>query len=157
MNKSRRKILGNLAGLSLLYPLAACGKGNLFMKKDVVLDVVLYSHLNRPIHDIYLNKIGLGVANSLGGTGIIVGVTIPFGSQTLKWSLGGPEGMPKNGEVAFSKNPLVINPEQIIPDTHYLGIDIYPDNTVAFTFSEYIPESTPQVHKILERVKKNEG
>lgn len=27
MNKSRRKILGNLAGLSLFYPLTACGKG----------------------------------------------------------------------------------------------------------------------------------
>lgn len=156
MNKSRRKILGNLVSLSLLYPLTACGKGNLFMKKEVVLDIVLYSYLDRPIFDIYLNRIDLGVANSYGGTGIVVGVTIPFGPQTLTWRLGGPRGMALNGETVTVKNSLILNPEQILSNTDSLGIHIYPDNTAEFTFSQYMPERTNRGNKIIEDVEKNE-
>ena len=150
----RRKILKKLIGLSLLHPLVACEKGELFMKKEIVLSVVLYSYLARPIFDIYLNRIDLGVANSYGGTGIVSGVTIPIGPQTLTWRLGGPEGMARNGEIDSIKNSLMLTHEQIQVDTRYLGVHIYPDNTAELSFSEHIPDTTPRGDDILDKVKK---
>jgi hypothetical protein len=152
---TRRKILGSLAGLSLLYPLVACGKGNLFMSKEITLDVVLYSYLNRPIFDVLLNDGDIGVANAYGGGGVMTGVAIPFGHQTLTWRLGGPRGMAHNGETVVVKNSLNLTKDQIPPKAEYLGVHIYPDGTAELTFSQYIPEISPRGQKILDEVRKN--
>lgn len=150
MNKSRRKILSGLAGLSLLYPLTACGKGNLFMKKEAVLDVVLYNYSEIMIYDIYLNGIDLGLASPYGGgTGIVSGVTVPFGPQTLTWRDAG------SGKSFFIKNSLSLTPEQILSNTYSLGVHIYPDNTAEFTFSQYMPDTTSRGDKIIEEARKN--
>lgn len=90
----RRSVIG-LIGFGLMMPLAGCGRGGEKMKKETVLNVVMYSYLDRPIHNIIFNGTGLGLTNSYGGTGTITGVRIPFGVQVLKWTLGGPEGMAK--------------------------------------------------------------
>ena len=119
------------------------------MRKETVLNVVMYSHLDRPIHDIIFNSTGLGVANKYGGTGTITGVRIPFGVQSLTWGLGGPEGMARNGEQVKMKNEIVISPEQIPPGTRYIGLHLYPDDTAEITFAEFIPERTARGKKLL--------
>lgn len=146
---SRRRVAMSLIGIGLMMPLAACGQGERKMQKETVLNVVMYSHLNRPIHDIVFNGTGLGVANKYGGTGTITGVRIPFGRQTLTWGLGGPEGMARNGEQVKMNNEIVISPEQIPPGTRYIGLHLYPDDTAEVTFAEFIPERTPRGKKIL--------
>lgn len=118
------------------------------MQKEIVLNVVMYSNLDRPIHDIIFNGTDLGVANKYGGTGTITGVRIPFGKQTLRWDLGGPEGMARNGERVQVKNTIVITREQIPPGTRYIGLHLYPDDTAEITFAEFIPERTTRGKQI---------
>jgi hypothetical protein len=151
---TRRKILCGLAGLSLLYPLVACGKGNVFMRKEITLNVVLYSYLNRPIFDVLLNDGDIGVANAYGGGGVMTGVTIPFGPQTLSWRLDGPKGTPRNGETVAVKNSLILTKDQTPPQAEYLGVHIYPDSTAELFLSQYIPEISPRGQKILDEVRK---
>jgi hypothetical protein len=145
---SRRRIAIRLIGLGLIMPLAACGQGEKSMQKEAILNVVMYSYLDRPIHDIVFNGTDLGVMNSYGSTGTITGVRIPFGIQTLAWTLGGPEGMEGNGEHMKVKNNVVISPEQIPPGTRYIGLYLYPDDTAEVTFAEFIPEGTSRGKKI---------
>ena len=118
------------------------------MQKEIVLALVMYSYLDRPIYDIIFNGTGLGVADSYGGTGIITAVRIPFGSQKLRWNLDGPEGTARNGELVEVKNKIVVSPEQIPPGTRYIGLHLYPDDTAEVTFSESIPEGTTRGKEI---------
>ena len=145
---SQRRIAMRLIGLSLMMPLAACGQGAKKMQKETVLNVVMYSYVDRVITNIFFNGTDLGVMNRYGTTGTITGVGIPFGIQSLTWTLGGPKGTPRNGEQMRIKNQIVILPEQIPPDTRYIGLHLYPDDTAEVTFSEFIPESTPRGKKI---------
>ncbi|MDQ4629881.1 MULTISPECIES: hypothetical protein [Janthinobacterium] len=149
----RRSVIG-LIGLGLMMPLAACGQGKKKMQKETALHVEVFSYIDRIIIDISFNGTGLGVMNRYGRTGTITDVYIPFGIQTLRWRLDGPEGTPRNGEVVTPKNQLVISPEQISPGTRYLGIHLYPDDTVEFTFADSIPEQTARGQKILANRKK---
>ncbi|WP_394777241.1 hypothetical protein, partial [Undibacterium sp.] len=90
MKNDKRNVFGNnpkssalgrrgvisLIGLGLMMPLTACGQGGKKMQKEIVLDVVMYSNVDRVITDIYFNGTGLGVMNRYGGTGTIIGVRI---------------------------------------------------------------------------------
>ena len=76
----RRDALG-LLGLGLLMPLAACGQGGKKMRDYTVLDVEMFSYVDRVIVDIIFNGTDLGVMNKYGGTGLVTGVRIPFGAQ----------------------------------------------------------------------------
>jgi hypothetical protein len=144
---SCRRIVVRMIGLGLVLPLVACGQSD--AAKGTGLNVVMYSYLDQAIHDIIFNGTDLGVANKYGGTGTVTGVRIPFGIQTLKWTLGGPKGTPRNGEHVAVKNTLVISPEQIPAGTRYLGLHLYPDFTAEIVFSESIPDTTPRGDKIL--------
>ncbi|GAA5014270.1 hypothetical protein GCM10025794_02720 [Massilia kyonggiensis] len=119
------------------------------MQKGIVLNVEMYSYLNRPVHDIIFNGTDLGVMNSFGGTGTITGVRIPFGTQALRLTLGGPKGMPGNGTRVEIKNKLTILPEQIPNGTRYIGLHLYPDYTAEITFSDTIPDRTARGEKII--------
>jgi len=147
---ARRKVLRDMLALGFFVSLSACGEGKqrgaLFTRKEVVLDVVLYSYLNHPIFDIYINGADLGVANSYGGTGVITGVSIPLGAQTLTWRDAG------SGATFAVKNSLDLAPNQIPPRARYLGVYLYPDRTAEFTFSEHMPETTPRGRHILEEI-----
>lgn len=136
-------------GLGMVVSLFACGQGAVEMQKEIVLNVEMYSYLNRPVHDIIFNGTDLGVMNSFGGTGTITGVRIPFGTQALRWTLGGPKGMAGNGTRIEVKNKLIISPEQIPQGTRYIGLHIYPDYTAEVMFSDTIPERTPRGEKII--------
>lgn len=150
---TRRKILGSLASISLLYPLVACGKGNLFMSKEITLDVVLFSYLDRPIFDVYLDggDIGLAGAWPHSGKAVMTGVTIPLGAQTLTWRLDGPKGTPRNGETVAVKNSLILTKDQIPSDAAYLGVHIYSDDTAELIVSQYMPEKSERGEQIAER------
>ncbi|WP_157201731.1 hypothetical protein [Massilia sp. Root335] len=145
----RRRGAFRLLGLGLLIPLAACGQGDKKLQNYTVLDVEMFSYIDRAIGDIVFNGTDLGVMNKYGGTGLITGVRIPFGAQTLTWMLDGPKGTPRNGEIAKSRNTLVILPEQVPLGTQYVGLHLYPDDNVEVTFSESMPERTVRGRKIL--------
>lgn len=148
----RRRAI-QLFGVGLIMPLAACGQGEAKMQKQTVLNVVVYSNLDRPIYDIIFNGADLGVANKYGGTGTITGVSIPFGIQTLRWNLDGPEGTEGNGKLVQMKNKLTISPEQLPEGTRYLGLHIYPGDIAEVTFDEFIPERTARGKEIRARRK----
>ena len=147
---SQRRLALKLAGLSLLQPLAACGKGGIPMKKEIEITVVLYSFLDRSLFNIILNGSDIGVTSAYGTTSMVTGVIVPMGEQSLKWTLDGPKGKARNGEVVSLKNKVVIKPSDIPAKADYMGVYLYPDDTAEFTFTEYIPrrEATARAEKL---------
>jgi hypothetical protein len=145
---TRRSVLG-FFGLVLLMPLVACGQGKRKMKNEIVLNVVMNSYVDQIHTNIIFNNTDLGVTTKFGTTGTIVGVRIPFGTQTLRWELDGPKGTPRIGEVVTVRNQLVILPEKIPPGTRYLGLHLYPDDTAEITFSESIPDISARGKQLL--------
>lgn len=104
------------------------------------LDVSLFNYLDRSIFDVYLNGIDIGVAKAFGGGGLMSGVKVPIGPQSISWRLGGPKGTPGNGDTIHAANTPVLRPP---PSTHhYLGIHIYPDNSVDLIAEQFWPEPT---------------
>ena len=74
----------SLIALGLAMPVVACGPA---VRKYIVLDVVMYSNMDRVITNIMFNDTDLGVVkkmNRYGSAGTIVGVGIHFGAQTLQ-------------------------------------------------------------------------
>ncbi|WP_150119602.1 hypothetical protein [Collimonas pratensis] len=113
------------------------------MKKEVVLDVVLFSYLDIAIFDVYLNKIDIGVANSYGGgRAVMTAVTIPLGPQTLTWRDAG------SGKTFQIKNSLSLTADQISANSQYLGVHIYSDGTAELVSSVNFPEPTSKGEKI---------
>jgi hypothetical protein len=147
---TRRKLTG-LLGLGLLAPLIACGNGRKSMKTEAVLNVVVHSYIDRPILDILFNGNDLGVSGAFGGTGTITGVRVPFGPQKLTWRLDGAKGMPRLGETVTAKNQLVVREQDIGPDTRYIGLHLYQDETAEISFSEYIPELSTRGEEIMRK------
>ena len=148
---ARRRLVFGLVGMGLLAPLVACGKGNKRMEKEITLAVVMYSYLNRPIIDVHFNGNDLGVSGPYGSTGIVTGVRIPFGAQTLTWRLDGPDGTPRNGDTIQVKNALTVSAGQIAPATRYLGLHIYPDFSAEIMFSDDMPDFSPRGEKLLQK------
>lgn len=149
-NRARRLALRWMA-CGVILPLAACGKA---VRKEIWLNVEVISYIDHVITNIIFNGTDLGVMNRYGATGSIINVWIPFGVQTLHWELDGSEGTPRMGEVVTAKGPLVIFPGQITPRTRYLGIHLYPDDTVEFTCSDGPPEVTARGRNIRAARKK---
>ncbi len=114
---------------------------------SVNLDVVLFSYLDRPIFDVYLNRTDIGVAGPwpYSGRGTMSGVSIPLGSQKISWRLGGPEGMARNGETVLARN----TPElQDVPSkVTFLGVHIYADDVVELVLSEHFPDVSTRGHE----------
>ena len=154
-NLARRRVVFNLISLSLLHPLAACGKSGKPMKSKIGIDVVVFSLLDRPILDIYLNDEDLGVAGKYGSTSVVTGVTVPMGEQSLSWRLDGPPGTPHNGDTVKMKNKVILAASAIPGNATYMGIHIYPDNTAEFNFTEYMPRLSARGEAIFEAMEKN--
>ena len=140
----RRKVI-SFAGLAFLQTLAGCGKGGIFATKEIAITVVLYSFLDRSIFKILLNGIDLGTTSAHGTTSMVGGVTVPMGEQKLNWTLDGPKGKARNGEVVSLKNNVVISASDILSNADYMGIYLYPDESAEFIFAEYMPRRTGTV------------
>lgn len=150
----RRRAI-HLIGLSVMLPLAACGESGKPVKSAIGIDVVLYSFIDRPILDIYLNGEHLGVAGKYGSTSVVSGVTVPMGDQALSWRLDGPPGTARNDDTVMMKNKVVLKASDIPGNASYMGVYIYPDNTVEFTFPENMPRNSVRGKAIFEELKKN--
>lgn len=130
---------------------AQTGKNMAESKKDVAyLDVALLSYYERPIFDVYLNGHDIGVAGGPPhggrGGGLMTGIEVTLGPQVITWRLGGPEGMPGNGDTVKAVNvPILTRPDSRF---HYLGVHIYPDNTVEVIPVEHWPEQTERGEEI---------
>lgn len=141
-------------GLGVLF-MAACsqqidnqltqGKTMAASKDDVIyMDVALFSYLDRPIFDVFLNGSDIGVAAGQPhwgeAYGLMTGVPVHLGSQTITWRFA------DTGETVTAKNkPLLTRPD---PKFHYLGVHIYPDNTVELIPEEFWPEKTEKGEEI---------
>ncbi|TDK65214.1 hypothetical protein [Sapientia aquatica] len=150
---TKRKTLQRLAALALGLPLSACGQhnplGGLMQPESVNLNAVLFSYydqigrFNVMIFDVFMNDTWVGGGGS--GTGVIVNAKFTLGPQKLTWRLGGPEGMPRQGETVTAKNNLILKPENIPKGSVYIGIHIYPDETAEFNFAvDGYPQETPR-------------
>lgn len=103
-------------------------------------DVSAISYIERPIFEIKLNGIEVGT----GGGGLMTGVAVKLGPQSVTWRLDGADskGVPykNNGDTVKAKNtPILTN---VDPSFRYLGVHIYPDNTVEIIPERYWPEKT---------------
>lgn len=103
--------------------------------------MVVFSYLDRPIFDIFVNGRGGDSSGPYPQTGgsTISGVKFTVGPQTVSWVLDGPEGTPHNGETVLTKNRPVLEP---MADARYLAVHIYRDNTVELVTSKFYPEES---------------
>ena len=120
-------------------------------KEIAYFSVSAISYIERPIFAVKLNGIEVGA----GGGSVMAGVAVPLGLQSLTWRLGGPEGMPGNGDTVRAIN----QPELMRQDStmRYLGVHIYPDNTVEVIPAPYWPEKTERGEKILREQESKHG
>jgi hypothetical protein len=119
-------------------------------KKEILyFDVNLKSYLDRPIFDVYLNGRDIGVAGGHphgGPGGLMTGVPVPVGPQVVTWRLGGPEGMAGNGDTVRAVNqPVLLRPDAKLG---FLGVHIYPDNTVELIPESFWPEASKRGDEI---------
>lgn len=115
-------------------------------------DVAIFNYLNRPIFDVRLNKKHIGLASTFNsGHGLMTGVKVPLGPQMVSWRLDGPEGTKGNGDTVHAANTLVLVAP---PEEHrYLGVHIYPDNTVEIIAEAFWPEPTERGSEIRRQLK----
>lgn len=147
---NRRNYLGALLAFSV---------SNLCKAKPmkVVLSVVLFNYLDRPIFDVFVDgKMGFGSdAYPATGGGIISGVNFDLGPKKVSWRLDGPPGTPRNGETVSNKNPLRL--DTVVPNARYLGVHIYPDDSVELITSVGLPDMTKRGTDLYEQRKDARG
>jgi len=163
--RQRTRLLFRTHGISLLMAtvasLVACqpststplaGQTMKSEKQQVVyFDVSAMSYYERPIFEIRLNGKEVGA----GGGSLMAGVAVPLGPQKLTWRLGGPEGMPGNGDIVTATNHVVL--ERPDAKLTYLGVHIYPDKTVELVPSPFWPERTEKGEAMLQKQEKQSG
>ena len=106
--------------------------------KSVTMGVSLLSYLDGVIFDVYLNGVDIGVANGQphrsGASGVMSGVKVSLGPQVVTWRDG------ETGKTTKASNqPVFTDPGR---DYSYLGVHIYPDNTVELVPAKFWPDST---------------
>lgn len=133
--------------IAACMPMAACSQPIGNNSKDekkmsnrqgdkAYFDVSAISYIERPIFEIKLNGIEVGT----GGGGLMTGVAVKLGPQSVTWRLDGPKGTPGNGDTVKAKNTPILT--KVDPNFRYLGVHIYPDNTVEIIPERYWPEKT---------------
>lgn len=134
---SRRRFLGAWGCLLILN---ACEEKPM----KVVLDVVLFNYLDRPIFAVMIDGKGEHSSDAYPktGGGTIVGVEFTIGPKTVSWKLDGPPGAPRNGETVENKNILELT--AVVPGARYLAVHIYPDETVELSTSVSRPYFSPR-------------
>jgi hypothetical protein len=125
-----------VAALGLYFFTSACKAKSM----KVGLNVVLFSYWDRPIFEVNIDG---KVDEASGafpntGKGAIGGVQLTLGRKNVTWRLGGPEGLPRNGDTLVNRNRLEL--VDILPGAKYLGIHIYPDETVELSTSVGRPQ-----------------
>jgi hypothetical protein len=131
-------------------PMSAKEKPMSHAHQDVVyFDVGLKSYLERPIFDVYVSGQDIGLAGGQphgGPGGLMTGVRFRLGPQIVTWRLDGPKGMPGNGDTVTAVNQPVLTADHA--KHQYLGVHIYPDNTVELIPEDHWPEQTARGEEI---------
>ena len=142
-----------VAALGSLFLINACETKSM----SVTLHVVLFSYLDRPIFDVEIDgSVGeTSAAYPNTGKGVIAGVALTLGVKKVTWRLDGPDGAPRNGETVVNKNHLELN--ELAPGAEYLGLHIYPDETVEFTTSVRRPDFTERGMSLAAKAAANHG
>ncbi|CAH0285073.1 hypothetical protein SRABI118_03901 [Massilia sp. Bi118] len=73
-----------------------------------------------------------------GANGVIAMQPVTLGPQVVNWRLDGPEGMAGNGENVIAKNHPIL--DNVPPGMKWLGLHIYPDETVEIRLSKGNPD-----------------
>jgi hypothetical protein len=142
-----------VTALGSLFFINACEAKSM----KVVLNVVLFSYLDRPIFEVEIDgKVGeTSDSYPNTGKGVIAGVEFTLGVKRVTWRLDGPKGAPRNGEKVVNKNHLELN--EIVSGARYLGLHIYPDDTVELTTSVGRPDFTARGLKLVAKLGGNHG
>ena len=150
MHLSRRVFI---TALGSLFFINACEAKSM----KVVLNVVVFSYWDRPIFEVNIDgKVDeASGAYPNTGKGVTGGVPLTLGPKKVTWRLGGPEGLPRNGDTLVNKNPLEL--VDVLPGAKYLGIHIYPDETVELSTSVGRPEPSAKGLKEVAKGGKNHG
>jgi hypothetical protein len=130
----RRRVI---FGLSIFLLLPACEAKSM----RIHLNISLFNYLDRPIFDVFMNGtdfIGASANGFYGANGVMAMQPINLGTQVVSWRLDGPEGMARNGETVTAKNSPVL--ENLPKDIKWLGLHIYPDDTVEIKLSKGSPD-----------------
>ncbi|MEO7577790.1 MAG: hypothetical protein ABIT83_09250 [Massilia sp.] len=123
----------------------------------VTLDVVVFSYLDRPIFDVFIDgKVGesSGVYPETGGS-TVAGVALDLGPKKVSWRLDGPKGTARNGDTVVAKNALSLAPPP--PGSKYLGVHIYPDDTAELVASQFYPQPSKRGETEIARLEKRHG
>jgi hypothetical protein len=121
-------------------------------------DVSMLSYYERPIFDVQLNGVDIGAAGPPphgDHAGLVVGVAVPLGPQAISWRLDGPKGMPGNGDTVQAKNQPILTVEDA--KHRYLGVHVYPDNTVELVAEDDWPGNTAKGDAFLEAWERKHG
>jgi hypothetical protein len=114
--------------------------------KAIAMNVALFGYQDRPIFDVYLNGIDIGVSAGQpfrGNAGIMLGVDITPGPQIITWRDGA------TGITSKAVNqPIFTDPGDAYG---YLGVHIYPDNTVELVPDKHSPEKTTKGLEIIQK------
>ena len=114
-------------------------------EKKIYFNVSAISYIERPLFEVKLNGIEIGT----GGGGLMTGVPITPGPQVITWRDAG------TGETFKATNiPVLQNTD---PSLSYLGVHIYPDNTVELIPERYWPEKTEKGEAINRAWEKKHG
>lgn len=133
LDSRRRRLAAKLIALPFVYQLSQCEAKPM----TAVVDISLFSYLDRPIFDVLLNGKDIGGALARrfnGANGSMIGERITLGPQVITWRLDGPEGMPRNGETVRAKNTPVIS--ELPKGVTWIAVHVYDDDTVDITFSK---------------------
>lgn len=109
----------------------------------VYFDVGLKSYLDRPIFDVLIDGHDIGVAGGQphgGPGGLMTGIPFRLGPQSISWRDAG------DGVTTKAVNQPVLTPE--MTKHRYLGVHIYPDNTVELVPDDGWPEQTARGEEI---------
>lgn len=118
----------------------------------VYFDVGLKSYLERPIFDVVVNGRDIGVAGGQphgGPGGLMTGVSFLLGPQSISWRDGGTGAKTK----AINQPVLTVDATK----HRYLGVHIYPDNTVELVPEDGWPEQTARGEEINRQWKAKHG
>lgn len=103
----------------------------------VYLDVSLFNYTDRRVYEVRINGTNLMSAAPHGFYGensVLMMQPFSLGPQRVSWRLDGPKGTPRNGELVIARNVPLLSalPEK----AKWLGLHIYPDDTVEIKVSE---------------------
>lgn len=125
----------------------------------VVLDMVLFNYLDRPIFAVSVDGVGYEVSGAYPETGksTTTGVEFKLGPKIVMWKLDGPKGTPRNGETVQNRNQLELTQNQIVSGAKFLSVHIYADDTVELITSTHFPHVSVRGKKEVAKMDEQYG